>query len=367
MNVLFMSLTKNVGGGELSLLSILKKCKFTFLVLPTCKGQFTDLLDRNDIKYEIIKNAHLISRLKKDTNFIVKVISLILYVLYTIRFVKLKKFDLIYMNNYKSFFIGYLISYFFKCKYILHIRDSFSGKFFEQLVLKRFDHLKSTFIVNSKHTLDTVKSTYNVNDIKLIYNGVDIIEHVEENLIKDILEIGVFSRISKVKGQKELLKSFENINNKNIRINFYGDVVHGESDYFKEIKKIAYNLDVDVVFHGYIDDPVNSMKEMNVVILPTINPEPFGRVIIEAQMLGKIIISNNLGGPKEIIVNNVNGFLVDGTDIYSYANKVDFIMDNWIDMNRIMESAKKSVRSLFTTEIMADKVICEIKNENTTF
>ncbi|WP_188013867.1 glycosyltransferase [Photobacterium damselae] len=366
MKVLFISLTKNVGGGELSLLSILNKCLFDFLVLPAGKGQFTNLLDKNNIKYKIINNSDKISELKKETNFYGKLHALVFYITHVIKFVRDERFDVIYMNNYKSFFIGFIISFIFRSRYILHIRDSFSNSFYERMILKRFNKIDATFIVNSKHTLNSVLNTYEINNVKCIYNGIEILKDVPENIVSDVFEIGVFSRISKIKGQAELLNSLKHLENKNIRLNFYGDVVHGEKDFFDDLKSMVSDFDFEIIFHGYVENPLEYMKSMNLVILPTVNSEPFGRVIIEAQMLGKIVISNNLGGPKEIITDNVNGFLVDGSISDSYAKAIDSIINNWSDMERISTSAKKNVLYFFSTEIMTKKVINEIIYENIT-
>lgn len=53
MKVAFLSLTKNVGGAELSLMQILNSCNYSFVVYPSERGQFTQLLDEYNYKYTL--------------------------------------------------------------------------------------------------------------------------------------------------------------------------------------------------------------------------------------------------------------------------------------------------------------------------
>lgn len=49
---------------------------------------------------------------------------------------------------------------------------------------------------------------------------------------------------------------------------------------------------------------------MDIFVLPT-DKESFGYVLIEAMAKGKPVIATNQGGPKEIIVENRNGYLIE--------------------------------------------------------
>ena len=53
------------------------------------------------------------------------------------------------------------------------------------------------------------------------------------------------------------------------------------------------------------------MNLMDIVIHPSILPEPFGIVNLEAMSLGKPVISMKIGAPLEIYENGVSGILVE--------------------------------------------------------
>jgi glycosyltransferase involved in cell wall biosynthesis len=46
---------------------------------------------------------------------------------------------------------------------------------------------------------------------------------------------------------------------------------------------------------------LNLMKSLSVVVVPSLNPEPFPYALIEAMLCGKIVVASNLGGIPEIV------------------------------------------------------------------
>ena len=49
----------------------------------------------------------------------------------------------------------------------------------------------------------------------------------------------------------------------------------------------------------------------DLIIMPSLTPEPFGRIVLEAQALGKIPIAFDHGGASETIIDGKTGFLAE--------------------------------------------------------
>ena len=56
------------------------------------------------------------------------------------------------------------------------------------------------------------------------------------------------------------------------------------------------------------------MAALDVLVLPSLQPEPFGLVVLEAMAAGCPVIATNHGGPVEVIEDGVTGVLVPPTD-----------------------------------------------------
>jgi glycosyltransferase involved in cell wall biosynthesis len=59
-----------------------------------------------------------------------------------------------------------------------------------------------------------------------------------------------------------------------------------------------------------VEQPLPLVASLDVVVHAAIEPEPFGRVVLEAMALGRPVIATALGGPVEIIQDGISGFLV---------------------------------------------------------
>lgn len=147
--------------------------------------------------------------------------------------------------------------------------------------------------------------------------------------------IGLIARIDWWKGQKEFILAAKKVHQKHPSARFViiGDASEHDSktiEYKNEITElIAKNRLQDVVLMtGFIKNIHATMKELDIVVHASITPEPFGRIILEAMALKKPVIASNMGGPKEIISNHIDGLLVDPRDTDELAKHICMLLEN---------------------------------------
>ena len=63
-------------------------------------------------------------------------------------------------------------------------------------------------------------------------------------------------------------------------------------------------------------------KVSDIVVSPSIEPEAFGRVSVEAQSMEKIIIASNIGGSNETLINEKTGYLFEAGNPNSLCEKI---------------------------------------------
>lgn len=155
---------------------------------------------------------------------------------------------------------------------------------------------------------------------------------------KKIISVG---SISHIKGHDILIKAWHKIHTQfpNYSLHIYGEK---KDNYDYIYRYIETNKLYDCVFvHNPTSDIQQKYMESAICILPS-RVEGFGMVIIEAMACGAPCIVTNCEGPKDIISDNVNGFVVNKDDYNSIANKIVELLTN---LNKLENMSKEAYNS----------------------
>lgn len=143
--------------------------------------------------------------------------------------------------------------------------------------------------------------------------------------------VGIVGCLVGWKGHKVFLEACSKVlKSGTIHAVIVGDTPDGNHKYKSELESYAKSLGIGdcVHFVGHRRDVSSAMVACDVIVHASTEPEPFGRVIIEAMALGKPVVATAPGGPGEIIENGIDGFLVPPKDSKSIADCVIKILEN---------------------------------------
>jgi glycosyltransferase involved in cell wall biosynthesis len=155
--------------------------------------------------------------------------------------------------------------------------------------------------------------------VKMIYNGVDIdafhpdikADHIREefNIRMSSPIIGIIGNLLKWKGQRNFLQAASEIVKVIPDAKF---LIVGDGEDKGYLMNLCHRLGLGdcVFFTGRRYDIPKLMAAMDVIIHASVEAEPFGRVVIEGMAMGKVVVATNAGGVREIIENDVTGFLI---------------------------------------------------------
>jgi glycosyltransferase involved in cell wall biosynthesis len=103
-----------------------------------------------------------------------------------------------------------------------------------------------------------------------------------------------------------------------------------EAAYAAGLRHQAEHLGVAdrLTFTGFVDDVPSLLATVDLVVHASVEPEPFGLVVIEAMAAGRALIASAAGGPLEIVDDGVDGVLVAPGDVAALADAMRALADD---------------------------------------
>ena len=166
-------------------------------------------------------------------------------------------------------------------------------------------------------------------------------------------------RISRIKGQHLLIEALSHIKHLNF-ICIIAGTDAGHEHYREEVEELtrSHGLEGKVRFAGSTGFMTEAYTLSQLVVVPSIKPESFGRVAIEAQAMGKLVVATDHGGARETIIPNETGYLVPNDQPKIMSEAIAYALSLDAETAKAMgEYAKKYVRENFTSQKMQDKTI----------
>lgn len=203
--------------------------------------------------------------------------------------------------------------------------------------------------------------------IEIIYNGLEIDYYLDTKFTQldltsyvnkpdEFFYIGTVGEIRAGKGQLFLIQAFEHFKKKypdiKIKCLLVGGVKETNKQYYNELLQFTRTAMYgdDVIFLGQIPDPRPAFKKLDIFILPSVQAEPFGTVVLEAMVLKTPIIATNIGGTVEQVKNNLSGVLVEPSNIEELSIAIEKMVFDQVFREKLIENAYTRVKTFFNVE-----------------
>lgn len=261
-----------------------------------------------------------------------------------IRIIRNHKIDIIHINNNiisnRAAAIAGILTF---RKIIVHDRMGIQLGGFDRFLLKYV-----TIIIAISESVQ--KKYFGVVDrekVRIVYNGLDTrsFKKLDANKSSDFV-IGCVGRLVSWKGVEILIKALPKVlkHHSNIKV-----VIVGEGGERNKLEKLVTHLNMSetVNFLGNRENVQEIYSSMDLFIHTAIEPEPFGRVIIEAMSCELPIISTNIGGPKEIITHGFDGYLIEPGDSDILSDQIFYLIENPKVRSQISKNALLTVENKF--------------------
>lgn len=166
-------------------------------------------------------------------------------------------------------------------------------------------------------------------------------------------------RLTRWKGQAVLIEALALLGRQDLRCLLVGSD-QGRTAYRDELMELVRRRGLEAVVH--IVDECNDMPAAymltDVAVSASTDPEAFGRVVVEAQAMGRPVIASDHGAPRETILPGRSGWLSTPDDPQSLADALArFLALSPEERAEIAQLGQDYVRANFTTEQMCGRTL----------
>jgi len=166
-------------------------------------------------------------------------------------------------------------------------------------------------------------------------------------------------RLTRWKGQEVLIEALAVLGRKDVRCLLVGSD-QGRSAYNEELQALVERKGLSDVVHivGECNDMPAAYMLTDVVVSASTDPEAFGRVIVEAQGMGRPVVATDNGAGRENVLDGQTGLLVPPKDPAALALALDRVLA--IGHEERQERARLAidfVRANFTKHLMGKRTL----------
>ncbi|MDO9335933.1 MAG: glycosyltransferase family 4 protein [Caulobacter sp.] len=235
-------------------------------------------------------------------------------------------------------------------------------------------------IANSDYTRDHVIAAHEAAPDKVISipRGVDLtrfdprkVTAARVQALRDLWGLGpadgrtVFvlgGRITRLKGHRTIVDAAARLKGEgrgDFLILFVGDD-QGRTEYRQEIEDaiLSGGLADQVKLVGHCDDMPAAYRLGDFALLPSTQPESFGRAAVEPQAMGRPVLVSDHGGARETVVEGETGWRLPVGDVDAWARGLGQAMETDLMRRRAMgEAGQARARKLYSVEAMCEATL----------
>ena len=277
--------------------------------------------------------------------------------------------DIVYTTTLKLSLYLILINFFFRKKIInnfsglgyLYVNNSIKIKiirFTFELMLKLFSNKNFIYIFENKRDLKYFVNKKILNSSNCFnINGVGVNTEKFKFLKKkftNIYTVTMVARIEKSKGVYEYLQVVRLLENSSkYKFNLIGKIPEDEDIKLIELLQECKNQK-NFYYSPWTDDIVNIYNLTNIAVL-TSHMEGMSVFLMEALSCGLPIVATKIPSNKEIVKDNLNGYLVPLYSPEEIINKLDLITENYEKYLNMSVNSRKICEKKFDEKIILEK------------
>jgi glycosyltransferase involved in cell wall biosynthesis len=352
-------------------------------VVVSEKGPLIDALELEGIETKIIRLGILRRRYLNALGLLNRAGVLTRAFFALMKLCKQNQIDIIYTNT-APVIIGGILSKFTGIKNVWHLHEilepsSFMHRFFGWMI----NATAQKVIVVSDAVYNNWAGRIDASKMVKVYNGfeasdinVDVGANINTNannikplraqlnLNDNTVLVGMVGRVNLIKGQFYFIQIAAAAKAAGLNCHFVmiGDAYKGYEYLYPQLESQIATLGIQSSITNlyYQPNAVSLIQQLDIFVLPSIKPDSFPVVILEAMAAGKPIIATNQGGAQEQIDDRVTGFLVPTNDAIIAAQKLGVLVNNPDMRIQMGQAGAKKLQEQFSLATFNKNIVDQI-------
>lgn len=215
---------------------------------------------------------------------------------------------------------------------------------------------------------NTANAQVLINDKTINNNQAIVLKGAGVNLQKfqycempsdQIVKFLFIGRIMAEKGVNELFEAIKRIKKdySNVEFSFIGWF---EEDYKNLIKELqSQGL---IKYYGYQEDVTPFIKDSHCIVLPSYH-EGMANVLLEGAAMGRALITSDINGCREAVVEGISGWTCKVRDIEDLYEKIKMFVDtDFEEKVKMGQAGRRHMEDIFDKDKVVNKTVEEIEN-----
>jgi glycosyltransferase involved in cell wall biosynthesis len=228
---------------------------------------------------------------------------------------------------------------------------------FYRSLFRRFEKKVSRFICVSQAVAASIIPFVGASKTVVITNGIAAAPLVKSPAASETLSIAIIGQVAAHKGHETLLRAMGHSAkwSRAVRLIIVGT---GNETFIGQLRQLSIDLGIEgmVEWKGFISS-VNAIYEgIGLVVVPSVQPDPYPTTIMESCMRGIPVIGSAIGGIPEMIESNRNGFIFEAGNVDALSQAIQRCLEPGT-LQALSEGAVRVAREKFGMEAFRDKFI----------
>lgn len=187
-------------------------------------------------------------------------------------------------------------------------------------------------------------------------------QRAKMNIDKDEIILLYAGALNRRKGTGDLLYALESLETDTpFRCILCGPILENEDEYLRKIEHINQSSNIQIEYRGSVSNTNEYMQVADIFILPSYS-EGLPNVLLEAASTGLPLITTDIGGSRDIVETDHNGYVVETNAPDQIASRLKQLIEDKTLRETFGENSRELILNKYSLEMVSNQYIALYKS-----